>query len=48
MEKKDWSKNIFAQIQGGRQDRSQYKNLYNFNIEAELAEYSLPFLNNNL
>lgn len=45
MEKKDWSKNIFSQIQGTRQDRSYYKNLYNFNMEAELAEYSLPFIN---
>jgi hypothetical protein len=40
--------NIFAvgTSQAQKQDRSYYKQLYNFNADVELAEYTLPVLQN--
>jgi hypothetical protein len=36
-----------AASQTRRQDRSYYKQLYNFNADVELAEYSLPVLSSS-
>jgi hypothetical protein len=42
--------NVFAvgASQAQRQDRSQYKKLYQFNPDEDLAEYTLPVLSNQL